>query len=207
MHCNIKFLFNERKKKKIMSKLNLSLPFCAAILLQICILTTNAAEGKIANRDSQPAMDSMFQATFSISDLMDNFDAMMPGFNSSDLDALAEEDTPGLPLDPYDFLDAADPELELLKTPISDDNVDPITAGDGFEGDIKNVDFRELKAIYDIAAQDNRRDGLMRNAIKDEWRKWPGGVVPYIISSQYNRYERSIIAKAMQEYKDKTCIR
>ena len=46
-----------------------------------------------------------------------------------------------------------------------------------------------------------------RNAIKEDYRKWPGGVVPYVISSRYNSYERSIIAKAMQEYKRNTCIK
>ena len=66
------------------------------------------------------------------------------------------------------------------------------------------MDITEIRAMYDAAAND---ETWMRNAIKDEWRKWPGGVVPYVISSRYSRYERGIIAKAMKEYKTKTCIR
>ena len=62
-------------------------------------------------------------------------------------------------------------------------------------GDIENVLFDDLKAS----------EG--RNAIRESWRKWPGATVPYVISSSFSKNERSIIAKAMKEYHDKTCIR
>ena len=48
---------------------------------------------------------------------------------------------------------------------------------------------------------------MMRNAIKEAYRKWPGGVVPYEISNSYNSRERGVIARAMQEYHKKTCIK
>ena len=49
--------------------------------------------------------------------------------------------------------------------------------------------------------------GILRNAIRESYRKWPGGVVPYIISGKFNSRERSIIAKAMKQYHEKTCIK
>ena len=159
----------------------------------------------ISNKMSDPSMDSKFSATFSIGDLIDDIGSMMPAFNDSEaeLDEVYN-DIPASPLDPEDFFLAADPEYDMLKTPLAEDGNDPITRGHNFEGDIKNVDISEIRALYDSAVNDEL---WMRNAIKDEWRKWPGGVVPYVISSRYSRYERSIIAKAMQEYKTKTCIR
>ncbi|KIH63340.1 astacin [Ancylostoma duodenale] len=38
-------------------------------------------------------------------------------------------------------------------------------------------------------------------------KRWPNGEIPYTLSSQYGSYSRSVIAKAMQEYHDKTCVR
>ena len=49
--------------------------------------------------------------------------------------------------------------------------------------------------------------GILRNAIRESYRKWPGGVVPYEISHVYNSRERGVIAKAMQQYHSKTCIK
>lgn len=39
------------------------------------------------------------------------------------------------------------------------------------------------------------------------FRKWPNNEIPYALSSQYGSYSRQIIAKAMNEYHLKTCIR
>ena len=162
-----------------------------------------AVEQNIQNRVSDPGVDSMFSSDFDIGDLIDDLDMMMPTFN----DTIEEQneianDIPGFALDPEDFLEASDPEYDRLQAPI--DEEDPITSGNNFEGDIKNVKINEIRAMYDAASN---HETWMRNAIKDEWRKWPGGVVPYVISSRYSRYERGIIAKAMEEYKSKTCIR
>lgn len=158
----------------------------------------------LQNKMSDPSMAN-FPATFNIGDLIDDLGMMMPAFNdsASELEEI-DNDTPGNPFDPDDFLQAADPEYDMLKTPLAEDGNDPITRGHNFEGDIKNVDISEIRAMYDAAANDEE---WMRNAIKDEWRKWPGGTVPYVISSRYSRYERGIIAKAFQAYKTKTCIR
>ena len=177
------------------------------ILLLIPLFKTydgSVAVDHMHNRVSDPgAYDSMFPADFEIGDLIDNLDMMIPTFN----DTVAEQneidnDIPGFALDPEDFLLASDPEYDRLQAPIEEE--DPITSGNNFEGDIKNVRINEIRAMYDAASN---HETYMRNAIKDEWRKWPGGVVPYVISSRYSRYERGIIAKAMEEYKSKTCIR
>ena len=50
-------------------------------------------------------------------------------------------------------------------------------------------------------------DGLTRNAIKSKRKIWPNCKVPYVISSSYSSYERSVIASAMSEYHEKTCIK
>ena len=50
-------------------------------------------------------------------------------------------------------------------------------------------------------------DGLTRNAIKSQRKLWPNCKVPYVISSSYSSYERSVIASAMSEYHEKTCIK
>ena len=53
-----------------------------------------------------------------------------------------------------------------------------------------------------------RRSGDMtRNAIKTKYGLWPNCNVPYVISSNYNSYERSVIASAFKEYHQKTCIK
>jgi hypothetical protein len=76
---------------------------------------------------------------------------------------------------------------------------DPILKAGGWEGDIDNVATDNLMAILSPAGQ--------RNAIKDLGMLWPNGVVPYVISSSYSSQERTVIAKAMNEYHTKTCIR
>ncbi|KJH43830.1 astacin [Dictyocaulus viviparus] len=37
--------------------------------------------------------------------------------------------------------------------------------------------------------------------------KWPGGRVPYMLSSAYNEHQRAVIASAVAGYQTKTCIR
>ncbi|KAJ1371580.1 Zinc metalloproteinase nas-15 [Parelaphostrongylus tenuis] len=49
-------------------------------------------------------------------------------------------------------------------------------------------------------------NGNWYNAIKNRHQLWPGGRIPYTISSQYTSYSRSLIAASMQEYSDHTCV-
>ncbi|XP_023325705.1 zinc metalloproteinase nas-4 [Eurytemora carolleeae] len=109
-------------------------------------------------------------------------------------DHLLIKDTPGSPINPDDFRasDSVDDESFGI-----DNHKDPIESAGLFEGDIDNVSMDELHEIGDSA----------RNAIKDGWRKWPDATIPYLISNQFSQYERSVIAKAMKNYHDNTCIR
>ncbi|KAK0423138.1 hypothetical protein QR680_007992 [Steinernema hermaphroditum] len=97
-------------------------------------------------------------------------------------------------LGPNDFASAPEMEIDLRKLGIQVPE-DP-TLGNHTEGDI---------AIQKM--QVNAVGGVARDAIRQTYRKWPGGEIPYALSSQYGSYARSVIAKAMAEYHSKTCIR
>ncbi|VDN54905.1 unnamed protein product [Dracunculus medinensis] len=47
-----------------------------------------------------------------------------------------------------------------------------------------------------------RRNGLSRPT-----KLWPGGKIPYLISPHYTDHERALLAKAVKQYHDKTCVR
>jgi len=135
--------------------------------------------------------------SFNINDLVDWDSIKVP--NSADNnnaiagsnDELASNDIPASPLDPEDFRASDYVEDDMF----SNFEEDPIESAGLFEGDIDNVSMDDLQSTD------------TRNAIRDSWRKWPGAVIPYLISSQFSQYERSVIAKAMKNYHDKTCIR
>ena len=76
---------------------------------------------------------------------------------------------------------------------------DPIESAGLFEGDIDNVTMQDLRRL--------RSGDYTKNAIRELWKKWPGATIPYQISSQFSSYERSVIAKAMKTYHEKTCIK
>ena len=76
---------------------------------------------------------------------------------------------------------------------------DPIEAAGLFEGDIDNVSMDDLRIL--------RSGDYTKNAIREQWKKWPGGRIPYQISSKFSSRERSVIAGAMKQYHDKTCIK
>ena len=46
-----------------------------------------------------------------------------------------------------------------------------------------------------------------RNAINNEYRKWPGGVIPYLYSGSYTESQKALIAKAIVRLQKVTCIR
>ncbi|XP_063706347.1 hatching enzyme 1.2-like [Culicoides brevitarsis] len=46
-----------------------------------------------------------------------------------------------------------------------------------------------------------------RSALADKSKRWPGGVVPYIIEGGFPSAQRSVIESAIAEYHAKTCIR
>ncbi|XP_046635683.1 hatching enzyme 1.2-like [Daphnia pulicaria] len=57
----------------------------------------------------------------------------------------------------------------------------------------------------DIAGVKSARE--LRNAIIGVNFRWPDAVIPYVITSSYTPSDRSVIARAMMEYHNKTCIR
>ncbi|CAG9537789.1 unnamed protein product [Cercopithifilaria johnstoni] len=46
-----------------------------------------------------------------------------------------------------------------------------------------------------------------RNGINKPAKLWPGGKIPYSISPRYTNLERALLARAIKQYHDKTCLR
>ncbi|KAK7077464.1 Meprin A subunit beta, partial [Halocaridina rubra] len=105
-------------------------------------------------------------------------------------------DIPGPPLSPQDFEVA-----EHMSHPSLDTShqADPIELAGLYQGDIILNSF-DSPAQFDPTA-------VHRNAMVELSRRWPNGVIPYVISSSYNNIERATIAKAIKEYHVHTCIR
>jgi len=108
-------------------------------------------------------------------------------------DRIAARDIPAPPLSPTEL------EAPLNGEESVGNEIDPIEQAGLFEGDIANVTLDELRLL--------RSGDYTRNAIRELWKKWPGGKIPYIISSSFSSYERRVIASAIQQYHTKTCIR
>ena len=94
------------------------------------------------------------------------------------------EDVPAEPFNPDDFAAA-----ETVDGSRPEGEEDPLSSAGLFEGDIANF------------------DPSARNAIRSDYYRWPDNTVPYIITKEFSKTERSIIFKAMKEYHDKTCIK
>lgn len=105
-------------------------------------------------------------------------------------------DTPGEHLTPDDFRQADF--VNDYNQAWNESGIDPIEGAGLYEGDIDNVLVDDLIRL---------QNDPQRNAIRDSWRTWKNGIIPYVISSAFGQHERSIIAKAMKQYHDKTCIR
>ncbi|CAD5216825.1 unnamed protein product [Bursaphelenchus okinawaensis] len=101
-------------------------------------------------------------------------------------------------LNSKDFENAPSKEEDLKRIGIKVPD-DP-TMGSKNEGDILMPKLKE-KVFLD------ERTGLGRNAIRQSYRKWPNNEIPYTLSTQYGSYSRSVIAKAMNEYHTKTCVK
>ena len=72
---------------------------------------------------------------------------------------------------------------------------------DQFEGDIIGVNQTDIELLQSDMGM------LAKNAIKHKYGLWPDNIVPYEISRSYSQYERNVIARAIDEYHEKTCIR
>ncbi|CAL4227624.1 unnamed protein product, partial [Meganyctiphanes norvegica] len=107
-----------------------------------------------------------------------------------------KNDLPGEPLSPADFENAVT--INLPQYEAGGQKVDPIELAALFEGDILVMNKSDLAHL-------GPRNG--RNAMIDNNKRWSNGVVPYVISSSYNKQERATIAIAMKSYHEKTCLR
>jgi len=134
---------------------------------------------------------------FDVNSLVDWSGIGLPGkliSSAPENNEIAARDIPASPLSPDDFRAA---EFVDEQDPIFIH--DPLEKAGLFEGDIANVTMDDLRKL--------RSGAYSKNAIRELWKKWPDATIPYIISSQFNTYERSVIAKAMKNYREKTCIR
>ncbi|KZS15490.1 Metalloendopeptidase [Daphnia magna] len=110
---------------------------------------------------------------------------------------------PGEPLSPADFKNAK----ELTLGPNFHDFVDGSPNGLGgqkglFEGDIVGVLAKETASVT------GQKNGTkMNSAVVDMTLTWPSGTVPYVISASFGKRERTLIAKAILEFHNKTCLR
>ncbi|VDK88963.1 unnamed protein product [Litomosoides sigmodontis] len=77
-----------------------------------------------------------------------------------------------------------------------------------FEGDM-DIDVIEPENIYPNVGNDdtNPQKNVLYNAVRNQHQLWPSSRIPYSMSSQYSPYSRSVIAAAMEEYAQRTCVR
>ncbi|XP_064089956.1 hatching enzyme 1.2-like [Macrobrachium nipponense] len=87
-----------------------------------------------------------------------------------------------------------------------DSKGDLISTSGFYQGDIMVEDEDHLIQIVN-GRSNGRLQSSVRSAISNPQRAWPGGSIPYVISSSFSSQERALIARAMAEYHQKTCIR
>jgi len=75
--------------------------------------------------------------------------------------------------------------------------------GQFFEGDISGV---QLKAV-DVKSDFDGQLKFGKNAIKNTYKLWPNGLVPYVISSKYSATERGVINSAIAEMGRISCVK
>ncbi|XP_050727620.1 zinc metalloproteinase nas-4-like isoform X2 [Eriocheir sinensis] len=112
-----------------------------------------------------------------------------------------ETDTPGSPLSPSDFEKS---EGMIHDTIDTSSQTDPIEMAGLFQGDIM---LGPKDSLSDLAHGKQSSARMGRSAMIDIHRRWPNGIIPYVISQAYDKYARGTIAKAMSEFHIKSCIR
>ena len=72
--------------------------------------------------------------------------------------------------------------------------IDPLESADLFEGDISGVKLTSVpEGEVPEGGEESYLNENMKNAIKNTYQRWPEGEIPYVISSRFSTYERSII--------------
>lgn len=166
-------------------------------LPSMVVVWTSVVMAKV--RSSDPMAGPMEPSVFDMQEIaLDEIANTLPLGNPDSI----ENDIPGAPLSPEDFNAATNMVFDTIDTSNSQD---PIELAGLYEGDIA---LNSPQEIQDMVIKPRSDDGpTARNAIIDMSKRWPNGVVPYVISSSYNSNERATIAMAMRNYQDNTCIR
>ncbi|XP_071516706.1 zinc metalloproteinase nas-4-like [Panulirus ornatus] len=106
---------------------------------------------------------------------------------------------------------------DILGEPISEKEIENsiesvvVTRNSGPEGDLLyqpefyegDIIINTKDQLYQMVHGDPQQQA---SAVKNPRMTWPGGVIPYVISSSFSSLERSVIARAMAEYRAKTCV-
>ena len=79
----------------------------------------------------------------------------------------------------------------------------------------KNLKYEEEDhEDVDVLYNSGKYDGdiitdtkLQRNALVNQDKKWPNGIIPYVISAGFDSRERKVIARAFSILEEKTCLR
>ena len=87
------------------------------------------------------------------------------------------EDLPAEPFNPDDY--AAAETVDGSMPALAEGEEGPLSKAGLFEGDIANF------------------DPSARNAIRSDYYRWPDNTVPYIITKEFSKTERSIIFKVI----------
>ena len=87
--------------------------------------------------------------------------------------------------------------------PAQDQPIDSGEEGNYFEGDISGVELvSKPSSTSDILNGQN-----VKNAVKETYKLWPRGEIPYAISQSFSSYDRSVIRKSMTEVSKVSCIK
>jgi len=108
-------------------------------------------------------------------------------------------------------IEEAGPELDLEYYSNLQFDVNELNADTGdhtfdanlFEGDIDGVLIDDSNQVYDTAGNATKN----RNAIISDFKKWPGGVIPYVYYNGYSEQQKAVIARAIVRLQEATCLK
>jgi hypothetical protein len=114
---------------------------------------------------------------------------------------LLSQDITGIPLGKADELYFTN---QIQSSPPEQDQpIDRGEEGNHFEGDISGVEL-----VSKPGSTSNILNGQnVKNAVKDTYKLWPKGEIPYAISQTFSSYDRSVIRKSMTEISKVSCIK
>ncbi|KAI6177537.1 Metalloendopeptidase [Aphelenchoides bicaudatus] len=84
-------------------------------------------------------------------------------------------------------------------------NADRLTKDEVFRKTLPVEEINHHRS--DIRGPVANQKRFKRNGVSRITKLWPQGRIPYAISPHYSTHERAILAKAVKQYHDKTCIR